>query len=116
MSHTRQHADQAAGNTERLGKYLVVYVVILIIAGLQFVLAYQQLDAPAKLLRMLPLAFLEGALAGVFFMHLGSENRAFVISVVIISLFVFAALQYGWTDSYRMEKLAVPSSSAGVPQ
>ena len=56
--------------------------------------------------RMFAVAVLEAGLAVVFFMHLGSENRAFVTWVAIVTLFVLAAMQYGWTDSYRMERNA----------
>lgn len=114
MNVTTQPGETAAGG-EKLGKYLIVYAVILVIAGLQFVIAYQRIGVSAMLLRMIPLAILEAVLAVVYFMHLGSENRAFVTWVTIIVIFVFAAMQYGWTDSNRMERLAPPGSSTGSP-
>ena len=49
---------------------------ILILAGLQFVIAYQHVDVGTMIFRMFAVAFLEAGLAVVFFMHLGSENRA----------------------------------------
>ncbi|HEY4931364.1 MAG TPA: cytochrome C oxidase subunit IV family protein [Terriglobales bacterium] len=116
MNPTSQHATADPSHADKLGKYLVVYLVILIIAGLQFVVAYQHIDMSAMLFRMLLLAILEAVLAVVFFMHLGGENRTFVIWVALITLFVFAAMQYGWTDSNRMERLAPPPSAAGAPQ
>ena len=84
----------------------MVYVAILILAGLQFLLAYQHADVSTMIFRMFAIAMLEAGLAVVFFMHLGSENRAFVTWVAIVTLFVLAALQYSWTDSYRMERNA----------
>ena len=50
------------------------------------------------------------------FMHMGSENRTFVTWVAIVTLLVFAALQYSWTDSYRMERDAPQSFKGGPPQ
>ena len=47
----------------------------------------------------------------MFFMHLGSEKRGFVIFVAVFTLFVLAAMQYGWTDSFRMMLGAAPNSS-----
>ena len=85
-------------------KYLIVYVCILMLAGLQFVIAYQHIDVGAMIFRMFAIALLEAGLAVVFFMHLGSENRLFVTWVALVTLFVFAAMQYSWTDSYRMER------------
>jgi heme/copper-type cytochrome/quinol oxidase subunit 4 len=116
MNSGKQNGGDAAAGGESLGKYLVVYAGILIIAGLQFFIAYQHIDPSEMLLRMLPLAFIEALLAVVFFMHVGSENRAFVVSLAIVCLFVLAAMQYGWTDSFRMERLAPPANTAGAPQ
>ncbi len=99
-----------------LGKYLLVYVGILVLAGLQFVIAYQHADVRATLFRMLVVAFIEAGLAVVFFMHLGSENRTFVTWVAVVTLFVLAAMQYSWTDSFRMEKDAPPSYRAPSTQ
>lgn len=116
MTLRTQQVDAARGYADKLGKYLLVYAVILIIAGLQFVIAYQRIDVSAMLFRMLVLAVIEALLAVVFFMHLGSENRTFVTWVAIVTIFVFAALQYSWTDSNRMERLAPPATNTGVSQ
>ena len=115
MNVTTRPSETAAGG-EKLGKYLIVYAVILFIAGLQFVIAYQPIGPSAMLLRMVPLAIIEAVLAVVFFMHLGSENRVFVVWVTIIVVFVFAAMQYGWTDSNRMERLAPPGIPTAGPR
>jgi len=103
---TKQQEGGAASYADSLTRYLVVYVAILALAGLQFVIGYQHVDVATKIFRMFAIAALEAGLAIVFFMHMGSENRAFVTWVALVTLFVFAALQYSWTDSYRMERNA----------
>lgn len=113
---TKQQAGGAASYTDKLSKYLIVYVAILILAALQFVLAYQHVDVGTMIFRMFAIAALEAGLVVVFFMHLGSENRIFVTWVAIVTLFVFASLQYSWTDSYRMERDSPKSFQAGPPQ
>jgi cytochrome c oxidase subunit IV len=100
----------AAKYADSLTKYIVVYVVILILAGLQFVIAYSHLDGAQMFLRMLSLAIIEAGLAVMFFMHLGSERRSFVWFVGVITVFVLLAMQYSWTDSYRME-MGVPGAN-----
>jgi cytochrome c oxidase subunit IV len=85
-----------------IGKYLIVYIAILILAGLQFVIAYQQLDGAQMFARMLFVALLEAGLALMFFMHLWAENRGLLLFVAITTIFVLAAMQYGWPDSFRM--------------
>ena len=113
---TKQQPGGAASYTDKLSKYLIVYVAILILAGLQFVIAYQHVDVGTMIFRMFAIAVLEAGLAVVFFMHLGSENRIFVTWVALVTLFVFAALQYSWTDSYRMERDSPKSFQNGPPQ
>jgi heme/copper-type cytochrome/quinol oxidase subunit 4 len=109
VSLAKEQDDGAAPYAASLGKYVLVYACILILAGLQFVIAYQHADVTATLFRMLAVAIVEAGLAVVFFMHLGSENRTFVTWVALVTLFVLAAMQYSWTDSFRMERDAPPS-------
>jgi heme/copper-type cytochrome/quinol oxidase subunit 4 len=103
--------------TDTVGKYIVIYVCILAIAGLQFLIAYQHIDKTQIFARMLFLALAESGLALLFFMHLWAEKRGFLLFVVIFTGFVLLAMQYSWTDSYRME-MGAPYSQpkVGAPQ
>jgi heme/copper-type cytochrome/quinol oxidase subunit 4 len=89
-----------------MGKDLVVYLCIVALAGIQFVIAYQDISASQMFVRMLIVAIVEAALALLFFMHLW-ENRGLLWFFVIFTVFVLLAMQYGWTDSFRI--------SNGVP-
>jgi cytochrome c oxidase subunit IV len=93
-----------------LGKDLIVYVCLLVLAGLQFVIAYQNIDPAQMLTRMLVVACVEAGLAQLFFMHLWSEKRVFLWFVVIFTVSVLLGMQYGWTDSFRMLMGAAPYS------
>jgi caa(3)-type oxidase subunit IV len=84
------------------GKYVMVYFCILAIAALQFVVAYSNLSGSQMLTRMLILAVVEAGLAVLFFMHLWVENRGLLWFVTSSTVFVLLALQYGWTDSFRL--------------
>ena len=94
-----------------IGKDFVIYVCLLALAGFQFVLAYQNVDAAQMLVRMMIVASIEAVLAILFFMHLWSEKRAFFLFVVVFTIFVLLGLQFGWTDSNRMLRGAAPFSS-----
>jgi cytochrome c oxidase subunit IV len=85
-----------------IGKYLAVYLCLLALAGLQFVIAYQNIDASRMFSRMLMVAIVEAGLAVMFFMHLWAEKRGFLLFVAIFTIFVLLTMQYGWTDSFRM--------------
>ena len=96
-------AEHGSGSVR---KDLIVYFCILGLAAIQFVIAYQ-VDNPTKMfVRMLIVAIVEAGLALLFFMHL-SENHGLLWFVVIFAVFALLAMQYGWTDSFRL--------SHGVP-
>jgi heme/copper-type cytochrome/quinol oxidase subunit 4 len=87
-------------------KDLIIYVCLLALAGLQFVIAYQSISPSQMFTRMLVVAIIEASLALLFFMHL-ADNRGLLWFVVVFNVFVLLAMQYGWTDSFRL--------SGGVP-
>lgn len=86
-----------------MGQDLVIYICILALAAIQFVIAYQNIDGTQMFVRMLIVALVEAGLALLFFMHLWAEKRVLMWAAGIFTVFVLLAMQYGWTDSYRME-------------
>jgi heme/copper-type cytochrome/quinol oxidase subunit 4 len=110
-----QPHEPAARYTDSVGKYIVIYLCILILAALQFVIAYTHVRTEGMFARMLLVAIAEAGLALMFFMHLWAEKRGFLLFVMIITIFVLLAMQYGWTDSNRMDTGAPFSQpNAGV--
>jgi cytochrome c oxidase subunit IV len=95
-------ATPAEHKPEGIGKYLVVYLCMLALAGLQFVIAYQNISASQMFRRMFSVAIVEAGLAVMFFMHLWAEKRGFLLFVLVFTITVLLAMQYGWTDSFRL--------------
>jgi len=91
----------AEGTQSNAGKYVVIYVIILVIAALQFVVAYSNISGSQLLTRMMMLACVEAVFALLFFMHL-ADNRGLRLFVVIFTVAVILGMQYGWTDSNRL--------------
>jgi caa(3)-type oxidase subunit IV len=89
-----------------MGKDIGVYLALLVLAAIQFVIAYQDISTSQMFVRMLTVAVIEGGLALLFFMHL-AENRGLKWFVLIFTVAVILGMQYGWTDSFRL--------SNGVP-
>jgi len=89
--------------TDSVGKYYAIYVCLLILAAIQFYIGSLHLDTSAAFARMLMVAVVEAGIAIMFFMHLWAEKRSWFLFVVIFTVFVMGAMQYGWTDSNRME-------------
>ena len=83
------------------GRDLIVYVVLLALAGIQFFIAYQDITASQMLVRMLSVAIIEAGIALLFFMHL-SDNRGLMWFVLIFTVAVILGMQYGWTDAFRV--------------
>jgi heme/copper-type cytochrome/quinol oxidase subunit 4 len=87
--------------TSSIGKDVAVYVVLLVLAGIQFFIAYQDITVSQMFVRMLAVAMIEGGIALLFFMHL-SENKGLRWFVLIFTVAVILGMQYGWTDSFRL--------------
>jgi caa(3)-type oxidase subunit IV len=85
-----------------IGKYVAVYLCLLVITVLQFMIGYQNIEGTQLVVRMLTFAVIESILVVLFFMNLGSEKGLFVKFVVYFMLFVLAAMNYIWTDSFRL--------------
>jgi caa(3)-type oxidase subunit IV len=98
--------EPAARYTDSVGKYIVIYLCLMALAAVQFVIAYTHISTYAMFARMLFIALAEAGLALLFFMHLWAEKRGFFLFVVIFTGFVLLAMQYGWTDSFRMDLVA----------
>ena len=85
-----------------IGKYLVVYICMLVITAVELVIAYRHPSGAQLLVSMLLLAFI-GALLGVLvFMRLAAEKHSLILAFAIFTLFVLATINYGWTDSFRL--------------
>jgi heme/copper-type cytochrome/quinol oxidase subunit 4 len=105
MAQTEEHVSRGG-----IGRYLLVYFAILMLAGLQFVIAYQHIDGSQMFARMFLIAIAEAGLGLMFFMHLWEEKRGLLLFVAVFTIFVIAAMQYGWPDSVRM-LIGVPGAS-----
>src|SRR5215470_12484063 len=95
--------EPAARYTDSVRRYVAIYLCILLLAALQFVIAYSNVDVTHKFARMLFIAIAETGLALLLFMHLWAEKPGFMVFVIVFTGFVLIAMQYGWTDSYRMD-------------
>ena len=95
--------EPIAKYTDPIARYLLIYLCLLALAASQFVIAFSHADTSSKFERMLLIAIAEAGLALAFFMHLWAEKRGFMLFVIVFTGFVLIAMQYGWTDSYRME-------------
>ena len=88
--------------TGGITKYFVVYLAILVIAGLQILIAYQNIDPSQMIFRMFALAAIQAGLAIMFFMHLWTEKRVLMLTLAFATIFVITTMNMIWTDSFRL--------------
>jgi caa(3)-type oxidase subunit IV len=93
-------ASGASGNV--IAKYLPVYFVLLGIAGLEVLLAYQNFSTVTLLVILLALAVCGAALAVMYFMHLAQERRSLFLSLIPAVIFVLLMMNMIWSDSFRL--------------
>ncbi len=96
----------AGAQNSSAGRDIAVYACLVVLAAIQFFIAYQDITASQMFVRMLIVAIIEAGVALLFFMHLW-ENRGLKWFVIIFTVAVILGMQYGWTDSFRL--------SNGVP-
>jgi heme/copper-type cytochrome/quinol oxidase subunit 4 len=85
-----------------IGKYLVVYVCMLVITAIELVIAYRHPSGAQLLVSMLLLAFIGALLGLLVFMRLAAEKHSLIVAFAVFTLFVLATINYGWTDSFRL--------------
>jgi cytochrome c oxidase subunit IV len=81
--------------------YVVIYVFILAIAGLQVVLAYTA-SGLQQFVVMMGFAVIQAALAVTFFMHMRTERRSLFLLLVPATIFVLLMMNMIWSDSFRI--------------
>ena len=92
----------ATVEAQAMKKYVVVYVLLLVITALQFLIGYRGAEGERLAVRMLSFAIVETVLVVLFWMNLGSEKKNFIQYVVFTMIFVLATMNYIWTDSFRV--------------
>ena len=94
--------ETSEGPSGGLTTYIVVYVCILALSGLQILIAYENIDGSQMFLRMLLVAILQAGLAVTFFMHMKSEKRNLALFLLPATVFVLAMMNMIWSDSFRL--------------
>lgn len=82
-------------------RFVVVYICIMVIAALQFVVAYSGAQGGQLVAEFLALAVVEAALAVLFFMHLWVDSRGLRLFVLVFTIAAILGMQYGWPDALR---------------
>jgi len=82
--------------------YLVVWIGLLCIAGVEVILTYQGFSTRTLLTVLLVLAFVEAVIGLLYFMHLKYDRPILFWSFAILIVFVLLMMNQIWPDAYRM--------------
>jgi len=85
---------------------IVVYLCILVLSGLQVVLAYQNIEGSKLLVRMLAVALIQAGLGAMYFMHLRNEKRSLRLALIPATIFVVLMMNMIWSDSFRLLRMS----------
>src|ERR1019366_1848548 len=87
---------------ESLKTDIIVYVIILVIAGLQVLIAYRGGTIGQHVIEFLSLAIIQAGLGVMFFMHLFQEKRSLMFALIPATRFVLLMMNVIWSDSFRL--------------
>ena len=85
-----------------IGRYIPVYVVLLLLSGVQVFIAYAGAVGSGRLLWFLIVAIISAALAIMYFMHMKQERSSFFWSLIPATVFVLLMMNMIWSDSFRL--------------
>jgi cytochrome c oxidase subunit IV len=94
--------ENSQSSYKGIGRYIPIYITLLVLSGLQVFLAYTKLDRNRLLAAFLAIALFSAALAVMYFMHMINERRSFFWSLIPATIFVLLMMNMIWSDSFRL--------------
>ena len=89
--------------------YVVVWIGLLVIVGVEVTLTYAHLSTGTLLASLLALALIEAGIGVLYFMHLRYERALLFWSVVPTMIFVFLMMDHFWPDALRLLHMRPPT-------
>ena len=86
-------------------KYVVIWLAMLVIVGLEVVVTYQRPSMPVLVGTLIALAAVQAFLGLMYFMHLRHERAVLGWSLVGALIFVLALMNQFWPDALRVFRL-----------
>ena len=83
-------------------KYVGAYICLLVITAAEFVIGYENLHGGQLFARILTFGAISAFIIVLYMMNLSTEKRSFFRFVFYFMLFVLAAMNWIWTDSFRL--------------
>jgi cytochrome c oxidase subunit 4 len=99
------HATAERPHVEAKRIFLIVWVWLLVLTGVETVLAYQSLELKVMLMALMALSIIKASLIISYFMHLRFERRSLVLTLMPAMVFVICMLFIIFPDSVRLMRM-----------
>jgi len=101
MSESAEQAHQEAS----LKLFMVVWVSLLVLTGVEVFLAYQNLEVKLMLIILITLSIVKASLIISYFMHLRFERMSLVLTLMPALVFVIVMMFMAFPDSVRLYEM-----------
>jgi len=101
MSASAKQAHQEAS----LKLFMVVWVSLLVLTGVEVFLAYQNLEVKLMLIILMTLSIVKASLIISYFMHLRFERTSLVLTLMPALVFVIVMMFMAFPDSVRLYEM-----------
>jgi cytochrome c oxidase subunit IV len=95
-------ANVASNRDPKMKFYVLVWISLLCIVGIEVFLTYRGFSTHVLLAALLLLAFIEAGIGLLYFMHLKYDRPVLLWSFVLSIVFVLLMMNQIWPDAYRM--------------
>ena len=101
MSESAEQAHQEAS----LKLFMVVWVSLLVLTGVEVFLAYENLEVKLMLIILMTLSIVKASLIISYFMHLRFERTSLVLTLMPALVFVIVMMFMAFPDSVRLYEM-----------
>ncbi len=98
----------APGRAPTMQGYVLIWVGLILIVGVEVFLTYERLPAGTLLAALLLLALIEASLAVMYFMHLKYERPVLFWSLIPYLIFALVMMDHFWPDALRLMRQRLP--------
>ncbi len=101
MNPANEHAHVEGGKKV----FIIVWVSLLLITGIEIALAYQHLETKVMLGLLMSLSVIKASLIISYFMHLRYERRSLALTLMPALVFVICMMLVLFPDSIRLYEM-----------
>jgi caa(3)-type oxidase subunit IV len=102
MSHPLAQIDEAEAEHGTIKSFTVVWIILLVLTGIEVLLAYLQVNPVIMLTILVGLSVIKAALIIAYFMHLKFERFSLFLTLFPMLIFCILMMMVFMPDSMRL--------------